>query len=137
MVDNSHSPISANASSSWFEGIKESVLSMWQKIKDSQGLILDMLLFFGVGFLIGYFLRTYGQYVAACIVFLVCLIILAQLNIIEITINWMKVQQLFGMQPVAIPEGAALINVYWAWLKLNIVTAASFCVGFLVGLKMS
>lgn len=137
MVENSEVPMSATVSTSWFDGIKESTLSMWQKIKDSRGLILDMVLFFGVGFLIGYFLRKYGQYVAALIVFLVCLVILAQLNIIDVTINWNKIQQLFGMQPLAVPEGGALMNAYWGWLKLNMLSAASFCVGFLVGLRMS
>lgn len=136
MVENSGVPMDGS-SASWFEGIKESALSFWQKIKDSKSVILDMVLFFGIGFLIGYFLRKYGQYVAALIVFLVCLVLLAQLNIIDIAINWNKVQQLFGMQPVAIPEGGALISAYWQWLKLNMFAAASFCVGFLVGLRMS
>jgi uncharacterized membrane protein (Fun14 family) len=82
-------------------------------------------------------LRTYGQYVAAFIVFLVCLIILAQLNIVDITINWKSLQQILGMKPVVVPEGGALITAYWDWIKLNMLSAASFCVGFLVGLRMS
>ena len=82
-------------------------------------------------------MRKYGQYVAALIVFVVFLIVLAQLNIVDIGINWAKIQQILGMSSAAVPEGGALMNVYWTWLKSNIFSAASFCVGFLVGLRMS
>ena len=125
------------SSQGWFEGIKLSLLEFWQKIKDSKDILLDMVLFFGVGFLIGFFLRKYGQYVAACIVFCVCLVLLAQLNIIDIHINWQKIEAMLGVQAIAQSQGNALFNGYWLWIKANMFAAASFCVGFLVGLRMS
>lgn len=138
MVENSANPVVPAASTaSWFDSIKESAVNMWHKIIDSKSIIFDLILFFGVGFLIGFFLRKYGQYVAALIVFLVCLVVLAQLNIVDIGINWSKVEQLLGMkQPVA-AQGHALFTMYWDWLKSNVVQVASFCVGFLVGLRIS
>ena len=124
-------------STSLFDSVKLGAMNLWNSIKESKGLILDSLLFFGVGFLIGFFLRKYGQYVAACIVFMVCLVILAQFHIVDIGINWQKIQQVFGLQHLVVPDGQAVMPVYWNWLKINIIPAASFCVGFLVGLRMS
>lgn len=140
MVDNMTTPVvsvpSPVAPVSFFGSIKESVMNVWLKIKDSKSLILDSMLFFGVGFLIGFFLRKYGQYVAAFIVFIVCLIILAQLNIVDVGINWNKIQQIIGVQPEA-TQKHALVSIYWDWLKANLVPVASFCVGFLFGLRMN
>jgi len=128
-----------SSNTSWFDHMKDALNPklLWQKIKDSKSLLLDIALFFGVGFLIGFFLRKYGQYVAAFIVFCVCLILLSQFNIVQLGINWERVQQVIGFRLPVVPEGGTLVAVYWEWVKINIFPVLSFCVGFLVGLRMS
>jgi len=110
---------------------------MWEKVKESKALIVDMILFFGLGLLIGYMLKKYGQYFVMFLLFIASLIVLQQLNVVQVGINWAAIQDFFGIQHTPIPQGSTMLTVYWEWVKLNIAIVLSFSIGFLVGLRVA
>jgi len=128
-----------SAQLSFFEKIKQYLnpTVLWEKIKESKGTIIDISLFFCVGMLVGYMLKKYGQYVVVLLVFIACLILLQQINVVNIGVNWASIQDFFGMQHTQIPQGSTLLAVYWDWVKINVMIVLSFSIGFLVGLRIA
>lgn len=124
---------------SLLEKIKQhlSPAMLWEKIKESKSMIVDMVLFFGLGLLIGYMLKKYGQYFVMFLLFVALLIVLQQLNVVQVGINWVAIQDFFGIHQAAIPQGSTLLTLYWEWVKVNIAIVLSFSIGFLVGLRVA
>jgi uncharacterized membrane protein (Fun14 family) len=108
---------------------------IWETIKEHQALLIDACIYFGAGFLLGYFLKKYGQYVVAILLVSVGLIVLQQADMVTVSVNWAKIQSYVGIQQVHVPSGSSLLTVYWEWAKLNAVSLSSFGLGCLVGLK--
>jgi len=123
-------------SMSWLDRMKSSlnVDTMVQKLRMSKGKLIEIALYFGAGFLTGFLLRKYAQYVVVGIVFIVALAVLQQLDILSIVINWNKIYELFGMQPTT--PGTQALGSYWEWVKNNFLLIFSFSTGFLLGLKV-
>ena len=133
MVDNT-----ASGSVGFIDNVKHylnpSVL--WEKIKESKSLIGDLLLFFCIGFLIGYILKKYGQYVAVFLVYLGCMVLLHQCGVIYVTINWPIIQKFLGISHLPIAQGSTFILWCWEWVKVNVAITFSFALGFLGGLRV-
>lgn len=119
---------------SWFEKLKQTLNphDLAEKFKASKGTILDVILYLGIGFITSYVLKKYGQYV---LVFVIGLFVLSQLSILNVEVNWHNIQEFLGLQQTGVIEGN-VFTVFWEWVKLNVVIVLSFCVGFLVGLKV-
>jgi len=122
-----------STSLSWFEKLKEALNphDLMEKFKASKGTILDVILYVGIGFITSFLLKRYGQYV---LVFIIGLFVLSQLSIINVEVNWHIIQDFFGLQSTVI-EGN-VFTIFWEWVKLNVVVVLSFCVGFVIGLKV-
>ncbi|MDR3551027.1 MAG: FUN14 domain-containing protein [Candidatus Babeliales bacterium] len=129
---------SASKQLGFFEKAKQFLdpSAVWQNIKNSRGFIFDLALFFCIGFLVGYLLKKYGQYLAVFLVFIALLVLLQQLDVIHVTINWYTIQNALGIKNVQITQGSTLLTIYWEWVKSNVVIAISFAVGFLGGLRV-
>jgi uncharacterized membrane protein (Fun14 family) len=125
---------SGSTSLSWLEKLKETLNlnDLTEKFKASKGTILDCILYLGIGFITSYILKKYGQYV---LFFVIALFVLAQLNILNVDVNWHNIQEFLGLQHIGNVEGN-IFTLFWEWVKLNVVVVLSFCVGFLLGLKV-
>ena len=107
-----------------------------EKIKGSRAMIMDIALYGGLGFLSGFLLRKYSNYVAIIILMIVGVIMLQQFEVISIAVNWVKVNELFGIQPGAAGIGDTALTVFWEWVKANLAIVVSYVIGFLIGLRV-
>lgn len=106
-----------------------------EKLRMYRGRLLEVVVYGGIGFLCGYFLKRYSTFFILIILFVAILIFLQQLNFIQLFINWDKVSSFIGFQP-AVPD-QTFVGQTWNWMKANGVITISFIVGFLLGLKLS
>lgn len=123
----------------WFDKIREvlRIDVLIEKIKESKSTLIDIGLFFGIGFLAGFLIKKYGQFLVAFGLFIGTLFLLQYLNFISISIHWTHVQEVFGIQKSAALEGGTLLTLYWEWIKANLRQVISFSVGFLIGMKVA
>lgn len=98
--------------------------------------IINLLLYFGAGFLLGFLLKKYSRYVFAFALFALALTALMYSDIVSFSINWPKVHSMVGLQSATMPPDATLLTLFWEWAKLNASMAFSFVLGFLLGLKV-
>ncbi len=126
-----------NVETGWFDKLKNSLQfdQLAEKLNISSHKLLDMALFFGIGFFIGFLWKRYANYVIASIFFIALLILLNQLEIITVTINWVKIQDCCGIRPVA--SDPDVISMLWQWAKENLLIIFSFIIGFCFGAKVS
>jgi len=127
------------ASSSFAQKVKNYLnpTVLWEKIKESKSIIIDVALFFGLGILVGYFLKKYGQYVVVLLFLIAALIVLQYMNVLQININWVLIQDTLGIAHTNVPAGASLMALYWEWVKINVAIVLSFSIGFLIGLQIA
>src|ERR1700728_3544541 len=93
----------AEHTNGWFEKIKNSFNAdaIAEKLHLTKHKVFDMALFLGVGFLIGFLWKRYANYFIAFVLFIAGCIILHQLDLISININWDKVQECCGIEPIS------------------------------------
>ena len=122
---------------SWFDKLKNSlhVEKLIEKLNLSRYRLLDIGLFLGIGFLIGFVWKRYANYFIAGLLFIAVIFVLHQLEILYVHINWIKIQECCGVVPVV--ENADIFAMVWNWAKLNIVIIFSFFIGFCFGAKVS
>lgn len=121
----------------WFEKIKNYIKfdELLKKLSESKYKLLDMALFAGIGFLIGFLWKRYANYFIAFFVFLAGLIILQQVRVLDIHIDWLRIQECCGVQPIT--GHADMPSLVWEWIKANILIVFSFIIGFCLGTKLS
>lgn len=105
-----------------------------KKLHLSQNKLIEIALYLGIGFLTGFLLRKYAQFVAFLVLILVGLILLQQMELINITMHWDKIENFFGIQKVV--ASTDTLSTIWSWIKLNLAIVVSFIVGFLFGIKI-
>lgn len=108
--------------------IKESMIN-------HRDLLLSVVIFFGVGFLTGFFLKKFSHYFAAFIVLLLILIGLDYVGLLTIKIDWVNVQATFGIKPV--PVHGNHLEMLSDWVQENIFACMSYAIGFFVGLRLA
>ena len=121
----------------WFDKLKNSLQldKLAEKLNFSKHKILDMALFFGIGFLAGFLWKRYANYFIAGIIFTTILILLHQIDLIHLSINWVKVQECCGIEPAS--ADADMLTMLWDWAKNNVLIIFSFIIGFCFGAKVS
>lgn len=121
----------------WFDRIKNSFQldKISEKLNFSKHRILDMALFFGIGFLAGFLWKRYANYFIAILIFIAVLILFNQLDLIRLNINWIRVQECCGVEPAR--ADADVLEMLWDWSKSNILIIFSFVIGFCFGAKVS
>ncbi len=121
----------------WFDRLKNSLQldKIAEKLNFSKHKILDMALFFGIGFLAGFLWKRYANYFIAALSFIGVLIIFNQLELINLNINWIKIQECCGVEPAQ--ADTDVFAMLWSWAKNNILIIFSFIIGFCFGAKVS
>jgi len=120
----------------WFDTFKEKLNfdAGLKQLNISKSKVIDVGLFLGLGFLAGFLLRKYSKYFLTVILILIGLFALEKFQIIQIGINWQKLNELFGIQAVKM-DGSA-ISMAWEWIKANLAISISFLIGFSFGFKL-
>jgi uncharacterized membrane protein (Fun14 family) len=109
---------------------------LWNNIKNSQDTILYITIFAGIGIFLGFLLKRYGSFFITFALLLSCIVILAQFDLLLVSINWSKAYNLAGLPDSGVATSESFFLMIWDWIKNNVPLAVSFVVGFLIGLKI-
>ena len=123
-----------STATSWFGKLKDSINMHALKEKFSKQKIAEIALYLGVGFLCGFLIKRYAHLIIFVILIAIGGFVLQQMGIITFTINWIKIQDMFGI--VQTGEQSDWLAAYWTWITLNWAIVASFIIGLLMGLKL-
>ena len=125
----------STTTTSWFDKFKDSVSMHALKEKFSKQKIAEIALYLGVGFLCGFLIKRYAHLIIFVILIAIGGFVLQQMGIITFAVNWVKIQDMFGIVQTT-GEQSDWLAAYWAWLTLNWAIVASFIIGLLIGLKL-
>jgi len=119
------------------ETIKETIRPdvIVEKIRMNKNMLIDIGLYGTIGFIIGFLMRRYSEFVIFLGIFLTVLLVLQQFDIVIVSFNWPKIHQFLGLQQVPL-VGDAYLALFFEWVKANVVASGSFAIGFLLGLKL-
>jgi len=125
------------AEQGWFDSFKEKIhIDQWaEKLNLSKNRLIEIGIYLGIGFLTGFLLRRFSKYVIVFVLFILGIVLLNQFGIINVMVNWSKVNEVFGIQTIQKVDGG-LIVIFWEWTKANLLVVFSFSIGFLIGLKV-
>jgi uncharacterized membrane protein (Fun14 family) len=137
MADKEMAEVASNHAphTGWLDALRERGKYAMERIHESRGILLDIVLYGGVGFLCGFLLRKYANYVAFLVLVIVALAAMHQYNVINIVINWTYINDLFGFQHAPTMNGESFV-AFWEWCKANVVIVVSWIIGLLVGLRV-
>ena len=126
-----------NVEVGWFEKLKHSLSfdAISEKLNLSKQTLFEAALFLGAGFVCGFLWKRYANYFIAFLIFIAALIVLQQLDMLFIKINWVKLQECCGIQ--TLPADSDMLTMAWKWVKLNVFAVFSFFIGFCLGVKVS
>lgn len=123
------------SNTSIIEQIKEAPEKIVKKFDLTKDKALQLAIYLGIGFLVGFLLKRYSRIVVTVIVVLLTLLTLEYFHIIDLTVHWGKVRDLIGMRPLPAVNGT-VFTALWESAKDNLAQVISFSVGFLAGLKL-
>lgn len=126
----------------YFSAFAENVKSFWQgldmkkwaeSIGGSSAEAVMAAVFFGLSLAIGFLFKKYFKFVFVCL--LVSAFIIKSLEVAQLlTIDWTAVQTLLGMKSAT--DFNTLLNIWFMWIRNNLLLFISSVVGFLVGYKL-
>lgn len=119
----------------FFAKVSAKVNEFLAKINLSKDRILDVLIYGGIGFLSGFLFKKFSRYVIVVLLTLGGIFALNYLGIIQIFVDWDKMNSFLGIQQVAVPNGN-MFSLLFEWVKVNVLITISFVVGFLLGMKL-
>ncbi len=119
----------------FFDRLKEYAADLYAKAQESQQSLITFLLSFGVGFISGFLLKRYAQYIFISALFIIGLFVLQQTDFITISWNTAKLEQLFGIKSVTVTSD--LFSVIWAWVRANVGVTICFIIGVMIGIKLA
>lgn len=108
--------------------------NLMQSIKGSKNLLIEVGMYLGIGFLVGFLLKKYSKYVLVALLCIAGLVVLQQFDFVTIAFNTAKIQEVFAVRSSSLQ--ADLFSMYWDWIKINFSIVLSFSIGFLIGLKL-
>jgi uncharacterized membrane protein (Fun14 family) len=119
---------------SWFDKIKQTlhIDELTRSLNISKQTVIDIALYAGIGFLIGFLFKKYSYIVAVAVVIGLGIIILHQFEFISLNINWNHVNDVLGIKGASMP----VETNWWEWIKTNAIALFSFFVGIALGLKI-
>ena len=125
-------------SSGMFGTLKEqlNVQSLMDKVRHSKDRFFEVGLYAGIGFVSGFLLKKYSTYVGVCVLMLIGLGVLHHLGVVNIMVNWDKMNELFGIQAAQTVTADSIIATVWEWIRLNMLISISYVVGLFIGLKV-
>ncbi len=126
------------ASSGMLDSIKENLnfQNIMDRVKHSKDKFLEAGLYGGIGFISGFLLKKYSTYVLACVLVFIGLGVLSHLEVINVMVNWDKVNEVFGIHAAQTVTADSLVATIWEWVKVNMLISVSYLVGLFIGLKV-
>lgn len=118
-------------SATWLGKVKSSL--HLDKFQFSTSKLIEVGMYLGFGFLIGYVLKRFSSFVLVIVLTLLAIFLLHQFEIINLSLNIDKLHQFLGIQQAT---GASIFAAYYAWAKANIILMLSFFIGFLIGIRL-
>lgn len=115
----------------WLDKVKTSL--HLDKFEFSTGKIIEIGMYVGFGFLIGYVLKRFSSAVLVIVLTLLAIFLLHQFEIINLSLNIDKLHQFLGIQQAT---GASVFCAYVGWAKANVILVLSFFIGFLIGIRL-
>ncbi len=122
--------------SSMMDTVKGSAENFVDKIKMSKDRLFEVGLYAGAGFLSGFLLKKYSTYVAVFVLLLVGIGMMQQMEVIHLTVNWDKVNEVFGIQAAQTMTADNIFSTIWEWMRVNMLISVSYLVGLFIGLKL-
>jgi uncharacterized membrane protein (Fun14 family) len=98
--------------------------------------LIDVCLYGAIGFILGFLLKKYSEYFIAFLLLIIAIVILQQFDYVSFSLNMPKIQELLGIEPIAIPSDKYGV-LFFEWIRANVAGSVSLLVGFLIGLKMA
>lgn len=120
----------AAAATGWWDGLKQHVADALNKINLSLADVTQIVVFFGIGFFGGFFLRKYGRFLLLLIIGFVLLFVLFD-YFDFLMINWAHVQAVTGINP-----HCTLVQCWHGitgYVRVHLLASISTLVGFLIG----
>ena len=105
------------------------------KFDISTNRLIEVGMYLGAGFVAGFLLKRCATYVFVAVLTLLGLVILHQFGVVTITVDPIKMRELFGIQQTVTLD-TNLLMIYWEWVKLNMALVVSFSIGLLAGLRL-
>lgn len=121
----------AQASANWMTKVKTSL--HLDNFQFSTNKLIEIGMYLGFGFLIGYLLKRFSAFVLIVVLTLLALFLLHQFEIINLSLNIDKLREFLGIKQAT---DANLLCVYWIWAKENVILLLSFFIGFLIGIRL-
>ncbi len=100
-----------------------------------KSLLMDIGVYGGIGFIVGFLLKKYSEYFISLAVLLVGIIVLQQFNYLSFSFNSVKIHEALGLHNIPM-SGDAYGNFFWEWVRSHPICASSFAGGFIIGLKV-
>ena len=119
----------AQASANWVTKVKSSL----HLDNFSSNKLIEIGMYLGFGFLIGYALKRFSAFVLVIVLTLLALFLLHQFEIINLSLNIDKLREFLGIQQTT---DANIFCAYWTWAKANVILLLSFFIGFLIGIRL-
>ncbi len=118
----------------FFTKVQDWINNLFAKLQINKQTLMEIGLYLGLGFIVGFLLRKFSTYVFMVVLFIIGLYVAQYYNLVDVAINWKQVQATFGIKQTSLD--ASMMAVYWEWFKLNFIIVISFAVGFLFGIKL-
>lgn len=118
---------------SWFDVLIKKL--HLDKIDVSSNRLIEIGMYLGIGFVIGFLLRRCAGYVFVAVLTLAGFFMLHQFGVINISVDPVKMQELFGIKPTVTID-TSIMMIWWEWIKLNMALVLSLIIGLLIGLKL-
>ena len=116
---------------------KEKIESFITMIRSqSHEAAINLILFGGIGFLSGFVCKKYASYVVVGLALVLGVFLLQQQGVLDVSINWDRVGNLFGIQQVHMTSGDDFFSMALEAIRLNAALSLSFVIGFLIGCKL-
>ncbi|HXW86457.1 MAG TPA: hypothetical protein VEK38_03905 [Candidatus Bathyarchaeia archaeon] len=106
-----------------------------EKMHVSRATVIDVALFGTIGFLAGFLIKKYNNFITTLLLVAVGLFLAQQFELVTLSINWVGIQKMAGLEGDIDMSGAPL-SMIMELLLSNMAGTISAIVGFLLGLKM-
>lgn len=119
------------------ESMKENLnpSKLMEKLDLSKQRIIEIGVYFGVGFALGFLMKKYANFLIAAIITIGCVVALHYFGFLDISVHMDRVQSMFG---ISMPSVQGDLSYHlWEWVKNNVTLVVSFVVGFLIGIKVA
>lgn len=125
----------ASGSTDFLTHIKNFFTQIIDKLKNSNYMVIDLVIAFGFGFLVGFLVKKFSQLMLLLTLFIIGLIILQQFDLISVSCNVSQVQSILGVKHV--PTSVEFLPLCWTWIKIHAAVSISFVIGIILGLNLA